>query len=328
MSVDADAARPRLVRVDAEHAGQRLDNFLAAHFRQVPRPRLYRSVRSGEVRVNKGRVRQDYRLREGDLVRLPPLSQAARAGAATPGTGLAERLAAAVLFEDEHLLVLDKPSGLAVHGGSGQSLGLIEAMRALRPELRYLELAHRLDRETSGCLLLAKRRQALISLHSALRESEVDKRYRTLIQGRWRGGGRRIDRSLRRVTGRGGARTVRVDRSGRESSTAFTPLAVSPLASFMEARPHTGRTHQIRVHAAALGMPVAGDSRYGDRAFNAAMREKGLRRLFLHASSLRLIHPASANELRIRAPLPQELREVLAALGLEDDPRAARAGEP
>jgi 23S rRNA pseudouridine955/2504/2580 synthase len=130
------------------------------------------------------------------------------------------------------------------------------------------------------------------------------------------------------VTGRGGARTVRVDRSGRESSTAFTPLAVSPLASFMEARPHTGRTHQIRVHAAALGMPVAGDSRYGDRAFNAAMREKGLRRLFLHASSLRLIHPASANELRIRAPLPQELREVLAALGLEDDPRAARAGEP
>lgn len=308
---------PALVRVDAEHAGQRLDNFLAAHFRKVPRARLYRSVRTGEVRVNKGRVRPDHRLCEGDLVRLPPLCAPTAAPAAVPGDGLARLLAASVLFEDEYLLVLDKPSGLAVHGGSGRSFGLIEAMRALRPHAGALELVHRLDRETSGCLILAKRRRALLSLHEALREGEVDKRYRTLLKGRWRGGGRRVDRALRRVSGRTGERMVRLDAGGQEASTAFTPLCVGAHASFMEARPHTGRTHQIRVHACALEMPVAGDARYGDRAFNAQMREQGLQRLFLHASSLRFIHPVSGESLQVRAPLPPAQAAVLAASGLE-----------
>ena len=282
MGSPSQPATVRTVRVDAEHAGQRLDNFLAAQFRNVPRARLYRSVRTGEVRVNKGRVRQDYRLEEGDVVRLPPLGGARPAAPdGAPSPALGDTLRRAVLFEDDDLLVIDKPSGLAVHGGSGRSLGLIEAMRALRPRQGFLELVHRLDRETSGCLLLAKRRRALVSLHEALREGRVDKRYRTLLRGRWRGGGRRVDRALER--GRGADRRVRVDAGGRESSTAFTPLAVCDRASFMEARPHTGRTHQIRVHAAALGMPVAGDERYGDRAFNASLKSLGLRRLFLHA---------------------------------------------
>lgn len=309
-------AAPALVRVDADHAGQRLDNFLAAHFRKVPRARLYRSVRTGEVRVNKGRVRPDHRLCEGDLVRLPPLSAPAPAGAAVPGAELSRLLAQSVLFEDDYLLVLDKPSGLAVHGGSGRSLGLIEAMRVLRPHATGLELVHRLDRETSGCLILAKRRRALLGLHQALREGEVDKRYRTLLKGRWRGGGRRVDRALRRVSGREGERMVRLDDTGQVASTAFTPLRVGQRASFMEARPHTGRTHQIRVHACALQMPVAGDARYGDRAFNAELREQGLHRLFLHASSVRFQHPVGGERLEVHAPLPPALAAVLATLGL------------
>jgi 23S rRNA pseudouridine955/2504/2580 synthase len=311
----------QIVQVDAEHEGQRLDNFLAARFRQVPRARLYRSVRTGEVRVNKGRVRQDYRLREGDLVRLPPLSRPAPTAPASPGQPLRDTLAGAVLLEDDHLLVVNKPSGLAVHGGSGRAFGLIEAMRALRPDTRFLELVHRLDRETSGCLLLAKRRSALVALHAELREGSMDKRYRTLLAGRWRGGGRRIDRALRRTSGRRGERTMLVDASGRQSSTAFTPLSVGDAASFMEAHPHTGRTHQIRVHAASLGMPVAGDDRYGDRDFNAEMKSRhGLSRLFLHASSLRFVHPGNGQILTLRAPLPADLEAVLASLGLPAGP--------
>ena len=314
------------MRVDAEHAGQRLDNFLAAHFREVPRGRLYRSVRTGEVRVNRGRARQDYRLEEGDLVRLPPLSVAPAAPTATPSPALRARLEEAVLLEDAYLLIVDKPAGLAVHGGSGQSLGLIEALRLMRPQQRFLELAHRLDRETSGCLVLAKRRSALVAVHAALREGEVDKRYRTLLAGRWRGGGRRVDVALRRGSGRAGERTVRPDRSGQAASTAFTPIACGDVASYMEARPHTGRTHQIRVHAASLGMPVAGDDRYGDRELNRRLRGHGLRRLFLHARSLRFAHPASGETLRVEAPLPRDLAAVLESLGLRGE--AAPAALP
>jgi 23S rRNA pseudouridine955/2504/2580 synthase len=318
MATPGTPAGARTVRVDAEHAGQRLDNFLAARFRDVPRARLYRSVRTGEVRVNKGRARQDYRLNEGDLVRLPPLSGSRPPAEAVPSPALARRLRGAVLYEDDGLLALDKPSGLAVHGGSGRAFGVIEALRALRPRQPFLELVHRLDRETSGCLLIAKRRRALVALHEALREGRVDKRYRTLLAGRWRGGGRRVDRALARGTGRDGGRMMRVTRAGRAASTAFTPLAVSDCASLMEARPHTGRTHQIRVHAAALGMPVAGDERYGEREFNAAMRGHGLRRLFLHAASLCFVHPLTGEALTLSAPLPQDLSRVLAALGLEE----------
>jgi 23S rRNA pseudouridine955/2504/2580 synthase len=295
------------VRIDAEHDGQRLDNFLLACFRQVPKARVYRSVRSGEVRVNKGRSRQGYRLREGDMVRLPPLNRNVAPGrAAAPGTELTRLLDAAVLFEDEHLLVLNKPSGLAVHGGSGQSHGLIESMRAIRTQQKFLELVHRLDRATSGVLVLAKRRTALVGLHGALRDGEVDKRYLSLLKGQWRGGGRRVEHALRRSSGRNGERMMLVDAAGQRSITAFTPLSVASTASLMRVRPHTGRTHQIRVHAAAVRMPIAGDERYGDREFNREMQKHGLNRLFLHASSL-----------QVYAPLPDDLAQVLAQLGLE-----------
>ena len=318
------ASRPntpgvRTVRIDAEHDGQRLDNFLLACFRQVPKARVYRSVRSGEVRVNKGRTRQGYRLREGDMVRLPPLRQSVSpARGAMPGMNLTRVLNEAVLFEDEQLLVLNKPSGLAVHGGSGQSLGLIEAMRAIRPRQKFLELVHRLDRETSGVLILAKRRAALVGLHGALRDGEVDKRYLTLLKGRWRGGGRRVDHALRRSSGRNGERMMLVDASGQRSSTAFTPISTVTTASLMRARPHTGRTHQIRVHAAAVQMPVAGDDRYGDREFNREMRKFGLARLFLHASSLKFRHPGSDETIQVQAPLPADLKRVLEQLGLAE----------
>ena len=318
----------RTVCIDAEHDGQRLDNFLFACFRQVPKARVYRSMRSGEVRVNKGRARQDYRLREGDMVRLPPLSQhVSPAQDAAPGADLTRALNAAVVFEDEQLLVLNKPSGLAVHGGSGQSHGLIEAMRAIRPQQKFLELVHRLDRETSGVLVLAKRRAALVGLHGALREGKVDKRYLCLLKGQWRGGGRRVDHALRRSTGRNGERTMLVDSSGQRSSTAFTPLRTTSVASLMRARPHTGRTHQIRVHAAAVQMPVAGDDRYGDREFNRELHKLGLKRLFLHASSLKFRHPSTEEMLQVQAPLPVDLIRVIEQLGITDSSEefAARA---
>lgn len=307
----------RIVCIDAEHDGQRLDNYLLACFRHVPKGRVYRSVRNGEVRVNKGRARQGYRLRAGDMVRLPPLSQNISAAQdALPGTELTRVLNNAVLFEDEQLLILNKPSGLAVHGGSGQVVGLIEAMRAIRPQQKFLDLVHRLDRDTSGVLILAKRRAALVELHRCLRDGEVDKRYLCLLKGQWRGGGRRVDHALRRSSGRNGERMMLVDASGQPSSTAFTPISTSNTASLMCARPHTGRTHQIRVHAAAVRMPIAGDDRYGDREFNRELRKTGLSRLFLHARSLKFKHPITAQTLRVQAPLPDALARVAEQLGL------------
>ena len=316
------SASVRMVRINTDQAGQRVDNFLMAVFRDVPRARIYRGLRSGEVRVNKGRVKQTYRLREGDELRLPPWQQRlVRPQTRKPDSGLARRLTAAVLFEDDAMLVINKPSGLAVHGGSGQSLGLIETLRALYPAQTGLELVHRLDRGTSGCLMLAKRRRALLALHEALRMGQVDKRYRLLVQGEWRGGGRRVDLPLQRNVLRSGERIVRVQASGQSAHTAFTPLATQPRASLLEARPVTGRTHQIRVHAASLGMPLAGDERYGDRTFNNELRALGLKRLFLHAWRLRLQHPLSGVPLEIVAPLPGELARICAALGIWPDAR-------
>ena len=237
---------------------------------------------------------------------------------ALPGADLTRVLNDAVLFEDEQLLILNKPSGLAVHGGSGLSVGLIEAMRVIRPQQKFLELVHRLDRETSGVLMLAKRRTALVELHRALRDSEVDKRYVCLLKGQWRGGGRRVDHALRRSSGRNGERMMLVDLAGQNASTAFTPISTGATASLMYARPHTGRTHQIRVHAAAVHMPIAGDDRYGDREFNRALRKNGLGRLFLHARSLKFKHPISAQTLHVQAPLPSDLAGVAQQLGLID----------
>jgi 23S rRNA pseudouridine955/2504/2580 synthase len=306
----------RELTIDEHHAGQRIDNFLISCLKGLPRTRIYRILRRGEVRVNKGRIRQHYRLKSGDVVRIPPVRLAQPAPSRGPAPALRERVEECILFEDRGLIVLDKPSGIAVHGGSGSSHGIIEAMRAARGERHYLELVHRLDRDTSGCLMIAKRRPVLTALHAAFRHGKVKKRYQVLLKGHWRGRARDVETGLLRNTLRSGERLVRVDESGKVGRTRFVPRTPGEQASLMEALPFSGRTHQIRVHAASTGHPVAGDSKYGDREFNRHMRDHGLRRLFLHAVSLSFENPGDAAMLTVEAPLPAELLGVLTSLGL------------
>ncbi len=310
-------AAARELTIDEHHAGQRIDNFLIACLKGLPRTRIYRILRRGEVRVNKGRIRQHYRLKSGDVVRIPPVRLAQAGPPRRPAAALCERVEECILFEDRGLIVLDKPSGVVVHGGSGRSHGIIEALRAARGERHYLELVHRLDRDTSGCLMIAKRRPVLTALHAAFRHGKVRKRYLVLVKGHWRGGARDIEAGLRRNVLRSGERLVSVDPSGKAGRTRFVPRAPGRTASFMEALPFTGRTHQIRVHAASTGHPVAGDAKYGEREFNRRMRGHGLRRLFLHAASLGFENPGDGSRSGVEAPLPAELLKVLASLGLD-----------
>lgn len=306
----------RILAVGAEDAGQRIDNFLLRHLKGVPRSLVYRILRRGEVRVNKGRIKPEYRVRAGDQVRIPPV----RTGqpAAAPGGGAGSRLEDRIVYEDERLLVVDKPAGMAVHGGSGLSFGVIEALRAARPEARFLELVHRLDRETSGCLLIAKRRSELRMLHELLRGGGVDKRYLALVRGRWTAGEQLVDVPLLKNQLRSGERIVTVDAAGKAADSRFRPLEIYREASLMEVELGTGRTHQIRVHGAHIGHPLAGDEKYGDPEFNRRMRELGLRRLFLHAHSLGFSDPESGREIHVSAPLPDELRAVLDRLAEAD----------
>nr|VFJ55053.1 MAG: ribosomal large subunit pseudouridine synthase C [Candidatus Kentron sp. FW] len=310
MSV-SDFSSVQHVPIDAHHAGQRMDNFLIGYLKGIPRAHVYRILRRGEVRANKGRVRPDYRLQTGDVVRIPPLHHT-RSAAPTPATGALYSIRDAIIHEDARLLVLNKPSGMAVHGGSGQRYGVIEALRALRPAAPYLELAHRLDRETSGCLIIAKKRSMLRALHEGLRQHQLDKRYLLLVGGKWRGKERTIEMELRKNVLRSGERVVHQDPTGKPSITHLRPLAITPMASLLEARTLTGRTHQIRVHAAASGHPVMGDDKYGDRETNRKMHRLGLRRLFLHASSLKF----HRHDLHVMAPLPWELTRVLDVVGI------------
>lgn len=297
----------RYVTVDAEDDGRRIDNFLQSELPDVPRGRLYRLVRRGEVRVDGARVRAGRRLRAGEAVRIPPVAASEPhdpGRRAAPGRGL--RLEEEILYEDDQLLVLNKPAGLAAHGGSGVSFGVIELLRAARPRAPCLQLAHRLDRDTSGCLIVAKRRSALRALHEALRGRALDKRYVALVGGSLTAGRRRVDLPLDRGRASGGERRVRVSRTGRESVTELAPLALGDEVTLAEAFPRTGRTHQIRVHCAALGHPIAGDERYGDEAFNLRLRRMGLRRLFLHAASVRIEEPGRSPVV-VRAPLDRAL---------------------
>lgn len=305
------SASVRLLAVEGDEAGQRIDNYLMRVLKGAPRSLIYRILRRGEVRVNKGRVKPDYRIQAGDQVRVPPVS--VTASAATPGRGAwaGQGLEDRILYEDARLLVVDKPAGMAVHGGSGVSFGVIEALRAARPEARFLELVHRLDRDTSGCLMIAKRRSELRTLHGLLRESVVEKRYLTLLRGHWEGGMRRVEAALSKGQIRGGERMVQVDATGKAADTCFRPLQAWPRASLLEVELGTGRTHQIRVHAQHIGYPVAGDEKYGDPSFNQWLRGLGLRRLFLHAHSLAFCLPEGDRELHISAPLPADLRSVL-----------------
>jgi 23S rRNA pseudouridine955/2504/2580 synthase len=301
----------RQLRVDSGHAGQRIDNYLLGILKGVPRSLVYRIVRRGEVRVNKGRIKASYRLREGDMVRVPPVRLPERQEPPRPSANILQRLEQAIIYEEKRLLVLNKPSGLAVHGGSGLNYGAIEALRQLRPEERQLELVHRLDRDTSGCLLIAKRRSALRTLHELLRENGVDKRYIALVAGRWKRDRESVDAPLLKNTLQGGERVVRVDPRGKEALTRFRVRARFAEATLLEASLVTGRTHQIRVHLAHLGTPILGDTKYGDDDANRRMRERGLKRLFLHAESIRFRWPESGEELEVRAPLDPVLEQFL-----------------
>lgn len=300
----------RHLTVDATRAGQRLDNFLIGLLKGVPRSRIYRILRAGEVRVNGGRVRPARRLEAGDVVRVPPVREGRERSAAVPGNQFAW-LTKRIIYEDEDLLAIDKPAGFAVHTGSGVSVGVIEAMRALRPTAAMLELVHRLDRDTSGCLLLAKRRPALLALHAQLRGGGIEKRYLALVQGIWRGRERRVELGLERNRLRAGERKVAVTQAGRNAVSRFIPRQGFARATLIEIELLTGRTHQARVHAAHIGHPIAGDQKYGDRDFNRALRAYGLKRLFLHAAELRFTHPTGGSTIAIEAPLAPELSAIL-----------------
>jgi len=306
---------PRAVRVTAgeDEAGRRLDNFLLARLKGVPRTHVYRLIRSGEVRVNSRRARASYRLLVGDEVRVPPVRQTETGGVMPPGHVRADWIEELVLYEDKDLLVLSKPSGLAVHGGSGISLGAIELLRAIRGPDAQLELAHRLDRDTSGCLLIAKRVASLRSLHAQFRDGAVDKRYLALLIGRWPGRARTVDAPLVTDERRGGARHVRVDAAGKDSVTRFVPLERFADAVLSEVHLTTGRTHQIRVHAASIGHPVAGDERYGVPE-DPIVSQYGLKRLFLHARSLTFRGPGSGKEITVEASMGDDLTRPLELL--------------
>ncbi len=310
----ADAIAPdraTYVTVGADAAGQRLDNFLLRLAKGVPKSHVYRVVRSGEVRVNRARAAVDRRLAAGDELRIPPMRIAAQARAAPTEMP-------PILYEDEHLMAIDKPAGWAAHGGSGVAHGLIERVRAARPHQSFLELAHRLDRDTSGILLLAKSRRALLGLHRRLREGEVDKRYLALVRGDWVDDRRHVKLALTKFVTRAGERRVVVDDAGRPSHTVFNLRARYGGFSLLEAELRTGRTHQIRVHLAHLGFPIVGDDKYGDFELNrrAARGEFGARleRMFLHAGAIRLRHPVTGEPIEIEARLPRECRDFLRSL--------------
>ena len=306
----------RVVEVDTGNEGQRIDNFLLGHLKGVPRSLIYRLLRTGQVRVNKGRSKPHYKLRAGDRVRIPPVRQSEPSEPVSPRTADLKRLSRQILYEDKSLIIINKPSGMAVHGGSGLSYGVIEAFRVLRPEEKFLELVHRLDRETSGCLILARKRSALVRLHEMLRRErgeKMDKTYQALVKGIWTGPKQRVNEPLLRNVRKSGERIVQVSDEGKAAVSVFVPLKNYPSAdsALLEVRLLTGRTHQARVHAACIGHPIAGDDKYGDRDFNKRMRMAGLNRLFLHASRLRFRHPLEDKLIDIEAPLPDDLTTVL-----------------
>ena len=302
----------RFVTITDAHEGQRVDNFLLRELKGVPKSRVYRILRKGEVRVNKSRTKADYKLKEGDIVRIPPVVMAEKSAPKTVSTNLSQLLQEAVLYEDDSLLIVNKPSGLAVHGGSGISLGLIEALRVMRPEARFLELVHRLDRDTSGCVMVAKKRSMLKYLHNLLRERKgVEKRYLALVDGRWPNRRKVVSAPLMKNNLQSGERMVRVTLEGKKSITEFEVLERYADSTLVEARPVTGRTHQIRVHAQFVGCPLLGDEKYGLPDSNRQFKEKGLRRLFLHAASLQFRLPESEKILKVEAPLDLELQQLL-----------------
>jgi 23S rRNA pseudouridine955/2504/2580 synthase len=303
--------------VDEAGEGQRIDNFLLRILKGVPKSHIYRILRSGEVRVNRKRARPDVRLAVGDLLRIPPIRTGTQSEAF-------ERPAAPasfpILYEDDALIAIDKPAGIAVHGGSGIAFGLIEQLRAGRPNAKFLELVHRLDRDTSGVLLIAKKRSSLVALHKALREGRVDKRYLVLVKGTWRDARRQVELPLTKFLTADGERRVRVERDGGKTARTVFYLRKGlpepePAMTLLEAELHTGRTHQIRVHLTHLGFPLAGDDKYGDFPWNKTLGRRGLKRMFLHAWKLAVTHPDGVRELVLESPLPDDLQSFLSRAG-------------
>ena len=299
----------KLMEIGSEASGQRVDNFLLRQCKGVPKSHIYRILRSGEVRVNSGRVDATYRLREGDRVRIPPLRLGAKAAPSKP-----PKIDLPLLYEDEGLIAADKPAGLAVHGGSGISYGVIEQLRAARPETKFLELVHRLDRDTSGLLLLAKKRSVLTAMHELIRGGRMDKRYLVLVRGKWPSGKRHVKLKLQRYVTGAGERRVSVDDAGREAHTVFELERACGAYSLLQAQLKTGRTHQIRVHLAHLGFPIVGDDKYGDFDLNKRLARQDLKRMFLHAWKLVFVQPLSGDRLRLEAPLPRELENFISKL--------------
>lgn len=306
--------RARIVEASAEDDGQRLDNFLIRHLKGVPRSHVYRLLRTGQVRVNGGRVKAQYRVAAGDKVRLPPVRQGAESEAPPPPNRARRELEDRILHEDDRVIVINKPAGMAVHGGSGLSFGVIEALRAARPDAPFLELAHRLDRETSGCLVICKKRSALRRVHELLREGRVEKRYLALVSGSWSRRQEEIRLTLKKQQLHGGERMVDVRDDGKESVSLFRAIEYYPGATLMEVDIQTGRTHQIRVQAAHVGHPLLGDDKYGDREANRRFQALGLKRLFLHSVSIGFEWPDNGNRLDVSAPLDDDLRRVLEKL--------------
>lgn len=314
MNSQQNALPTKVVQIEItdENHDQRLDNFLITLLKGVPKTRIYRIVRKGEVRVNKGRVEVNHRLKTGDIVRIPPVRIAERSEEVFVPTNLKDALQHSILFEDDGFLIVNKPAGFAVHGGSGVSSGIIEGLRLLRPEAKFLELVHRLDKDTSGCLVIAKKRSALRAFHTIFRDNQVKKTYLALLSGQWKKKKLVVNAPLLKNIAKGGERMVMVSLAGKEAETVFTRLTAFADATLVEAAPKTGRTHQIRVHALHLGHPIIGDERYGRDDVNLAFKQKGYKRMFLHAQTLAFSHPITGVQIKITAPLPQQLELLLA----------------
>ncbi len=309
----AEQNQVQRVQVDADQAGQRLDNFLLTQLKGVPRSHIYKILRSGEVRVNKGRAKPHQKLAFGDEVRIPPIRTSSEQVRRVPDD-LAQRLREQIIFEDDALLVINKPAGLAVHGGSGVSLGLIEALRQALPGEKRLELVHRLDRDTSGCLMVARSRQALLAMQEQLRDQELGKHYLALCAGQWPRHVRVVDAPLDRSKGGAGERIVRASQDGKMARTEFRVKRRFAEATLLDVQLESGRTHQIRVHSQLAGHPLVGDDKYGKREDNKQFSQLGLKRIFLHAARLEFVHPISGEPMEVEAPLPDDLQTLLSKL--------------
>lgn len=306
-------SKVRYIQVSEQHSGQRIDNFLRNQLKGLPKGVIYKLLRTGQVRVNKRRIKAEYRVQNGDEVRIPPVKNAQAEGPVQVPADLLDALDSWILYEDEWLIVINKPAGLAVHKGSNVSFGLIDVLRQARPNAPFMELVHRLDRETSGCLLIAKNRDTLMELHDLIRDHKINKMYLALVAGRWEGGEGIIETGLQSDR-QAGQRKVRVEDEGRLAISRFRPLKRYDSATLMEIEIKTGRTHQIRVQAAHLDHPILGDRKYGDHALNRDWKKKGLKRMFLHAHKLSFQMPVSGRKYAFEAPLDAELEKLLAGL--------------